>query len=94
MRLQSDPTVIYGIAEFDGNLTRRHLETPTAYNTYLIFGLPPGPIANPGAAAIEAVLFPGETDALYFVSRNDGTHVFSRTYGEHLEAVGRYQSGR
>ncbi len=94
MRLESDPTVIYGIADFDGNLTRCHLETPTAYNTYRISGLPPGPIANPGAAAIAAALFPEETDALYFVSRNDGTHVFSRTYGEHLEAVDRYQSGR
>jgi UPF0755 protein len=94
MRLESDPTVIYGIADFDGNLTRRHLETPTAYNTYRISGLPPGPIANPGAAAMEAVLFPAETDALYFVSRNDGTHVFSRTYAEHLKAVRRYQSGR
>jgi len=94
MRLESDPTVIYGIADFDGNLTRRHLRIPTAYNTYRISGLPPGPIANPGAAAIEAALFPEKTDALYFVSRNDGTHVFSRTYAEHLRAVRRYQSGR
>ncbi len=93
MRLESDPTVIYGIPDFDGNLTRRHLETLTAYNTYRIAGLPPGPIANPGAAAIEAALFPEETDALYFVSRNDGTHVFSETYTEHLKAVRRYQSG-
>lgn len=94
MRLESDPTVIYGIADFDGNITRRHLRTPTPYNTYHIFGLPPGPIANPGAAAIAAALFPAETDALYFVSRNDGSHVFSRTYAEHLEAVRRYQSGQ
>lgn len=94
MRLESDPTVIYAIADFDGNLTRNHLATSTAYNTYRIFGLPPGPIANPGAAAIRAALFPEETEALYFVSRNDGTHVFSRTYTEHLKAVRRYQSGR
>jgi UPF0755 protein len=94
MRLESDPTVIYGIADFDGDITRHHLRTSTPYNTYRIFGLPPGPIANPGAAAIEAALFPEETDALYFVSRNDGTHVFSGTYAEHLKAVRRYQSGQ
>jgi UPF0755 protein len=94
MRLETDPTVIYGIADFDGNLTRRHLAAETPYNTYRIFGLPPGPIASPGAAAIEAALFPAATAHLYFVSRNDGTHHFSPTYAEHLEAVRRYQGRR
>jgi UPF0755 protein len=94
MRLQSDPTVIYGLAEFDGNLTRKHLDTPTAYNTYQMGGLPPGPIANPGAAALEAALFPLETNDLYFVSRGDGTHVFSRNLRDHNRAVRKYQLGR
>ncbi len=94
MRLESDPTVIYGIEDFDGNLTRRHLGTLTAYNTYRISGLPPGPIASPGAAALEAALFPADSNALYFVSRNDGTHQFSPTYAEHASAVRKYQSGR
>jgi UPF0755 protein len=91
MRLETDPTVIYGIPNFDGNLTRKHLSTQTPYNTYLIDGLPPGPIANPGAAAIEAALFPADSDDLYFVSRNDGTHQFSATYADHLRAVRKYQ---
>ncbi|MFQ5457534.1 MAG: endolytic transglycosylase MltG, partial [Myxococcota bacterium] len=76
MLLQSDPTVIYGIPDFDGNLTRRHLETRTPYNTYTESGLPPGPIANPGKAALHAVLNPADVDYLYFVSRNDGSHHF------------------
>ena len=91
MRLETDPTVIYGIPNFDGNLTRKHLETPTPYNTYLINGLPPGPIANPGEASIRAVLEPADTDYLFFVSKNDGTHVFSRTLREHNRAVNQYQ---
>jgi UPF0755 protein len=93
MRLQSDPTVIYGIEDFDGNLTRAHLETPTPYNTYQVAGLPPGPIASPGRAALEAALFPEETDYLYFVARGDGTHQFSTRLDEHNEAVRRYQLG-
>ncbi len=93
MRLDSDPTVIYGIDGFDGNLTRRHLRTPTPYNTYRMRGLPPGPIANPGEAAIRAVLEPAESDYLYFVSRNDGSHQFSRTLSEHNRAVRMYQKG-
>jgi UPF0755 protein len=93
MRLDSDPTVIYGIDGFDGNLTRKHLRTPTPYNTYRMRGLPPGPIANPGAAAIRAVLEPAESDFLYFVSRNDGSHQFSRTLSEHNRAVRTYQKG-
>ena len=94
MRLETDPSVIYGIPDFDGNLTRRHLATETPYNTYLIPGLPPGPIASPGAAAIEAALFPTASDFLFFVSRNDGTHQFSATYGAHLRAVRKYQLGQ
>ncbi|MFP7753515.1 endolytic transglycosylase MltG [Thermodesulfobacteriota bacterium B35] len=94
MRLQSDPTVIYGLAGFDGNLTRRDLRTRTPYNTYVIPGLPPGPICNPGRAALVAVLHPADSDVLYFVSRNDGTHQFSRTLREHNRAVRRFQRAR
>ena len=91
MRLQTDPTVIYGIADFDGNLTRKDLETPTPYNTYQINGLPPGPIANPGRASIAAVLHPASAPYLYFVSKNDGTHYFSNDLAEHNRAVFKYQ---
>jgi len=95
MPLQADPTVIYGIRDFNGNLTRKDLETPGPYNTYLNAGLPPGPITNPGRAAIAAVLEPAPDDYLYFVSKNDGTHQFSRNLTEHNQAVARYQkSGR
>jgi len=96
MRLETDPTVIYGIPDFDGNLTRAHLEDAgNPYNTYQIPALPPGPIANPGAAALRAVVAPAESDYLFFVSRNDGSHVFSRSYREHVNAVNRFQrSGR
>jgi UPF0755 protein len=93
MRLQSDPTVIYGIRDFNGNLTRADLEAPTPYNTYTGDGLPPGPIANPGRAALRAVLKPAPVDYLYFVSRNDGSHHFSRTLSEHNRAVRAYQQG-
>ena len=93
MRLQTDPTVIYGLADFDGNLTKKDLETPTPYNTYQINGLPPGPIANPGRAAIAAVLHPASESYLYFVSKNDGTHYFSHDLAEHNQAVLRYQKG-
>jgi len=91
MRLQTDPTVIYGLAMFDGNLTRTHLRTPTPYNTYVINGLPPGPIGNPGRASIEAVLRPADGSYLYFVSKNDSTHHFSQTLAEHNRAVQQYQ---
>lgn len=91
MRLQSDPTVIYGIPDFDGNLTRKHLDTPTPYNTYQIDGLPPGPIASPGRDSLRAALWPADTRYLYFVGRGDGTHQFSETLGEHNQAVRRYQ---
>jgi peptidoglycan lytic transglycosylase G len=92
MRLESDPTVIYGIRDFDGNLRRRDLEdAANPYNTYRVAGLPPGPIANPGLDSLRAVVHPARTDYLYFVSRNDGTHFFSRSYREHVAAVDRYQ---
>lgn len=91
MRLQSDPTVIYGIPEFDGNLRRADLERDTPYNTYTRAGLPAGPIANPGRTTLQAVLEPADVPYLYFVSRNDGTHVFTATYAEHLRAVAHYQ---
>jgi UPF0755 protein len=95
MRLETDPTVIYGIEDFDGNLRRRDLRDATnRYNTYQIFGLPPGPIASPGADALRAVVNPADTQYLYFVSRNDGTHHFSRTYREHTNAVNRFQRTR
>jgi len=95
MALQSDPTVIYGIKDFNGNLTKKDLLTPTAYNTYVKQGLPPGPIANPGRESLQAVLTPAKTDYLYFVSKNDGSHFFSKDLKTHNRAVARYQlSGR
>ena len=92
--LQTDPTVIYGIKNFDGNITRKHLETATPYNTYLIRGLPPGPIASPGLAALKAAAHPADTKYLYFVARGDGTHQFSSTLQEHNAAVRKYQLRR
>jgi len=94
MPLQSDPTVIYGIENFDGNLTRKHLERQNPYNTYLNRGLPPGPICNPGTDALAAALNPAPVDYLYFVSRNDGSHQFSATLDEHSRAVRKYQINR
>jgi UPF0755 protein len=91
--LASDPTVIYGIKDFDGNLRKRDLEKRSPYNTYLFRGLPPGPIANPGRSSIKAALYPAPVKYLYFVSRNDGSHHFSATLREHNEAVRRYQRG-
>ena len=92
MRLQTDPTVIYGMGDkFKGNLRKRDLERDTPYNTYRRRGLPPTPIALPGRKAIYAALHPAEGDALYFVSRGDGSHVFSATLKEHNNAVIKYQ---
>lgn len=91
MRLESDPTVIYGLKNFDGNITRKHLAAQTPYNTYIIKGLPPGPISNPGIKAIEAALYPADTDFLYFVSKKDRTHKFSTNIKDHNKAVRKYQ---
>lgn len=91
MRLQSDPTVIYGIPHFNGNLTKADLRRETPYNTYVIPALPPGPICSPGRAALEAVLYPVDSDALYFVAKNDGSHVFSTNLADHNRAVQIYQ---
>lgn len=96
MKLQSDPTVIYGVGKaFDGNLRKRDLLTDNVYNTYTREGLPPTPIAMPGLRSLSAALNPAPSDALYFVARGDGTSHFSRTLGEHDRAVTKYQkSGR
>lgn len=92
MPLQTDPTVIYGMGDlFDGNLKRSHLQTDTPYNTYTRNGLPPSPIAMPGKAALLAAVHPAETNALYFVSRGDGSSAFSSTLAEHNRAVNQYQ---
>ena len=89
--LQSDPTVIYGIKNFNGNLTKEHLLKPTPYNTYLISGLPPTPICNPGKDSILAALYPAPVPYLYFVSKHDGSHYFSSNIEEHNQAVWKYQ---
>ena len=94
MRLESDPTVIYGLDDYNGNITRENLEDPTPYNTYTIRGLPPGPISNCGVKAIRAALYPADTKYLYFVSKRDGTHYFSTNFKEHERAVRKYQLGR
>jgi UPF0755 protein len=89
--LQSDPTVIYGLPAFDGNIHKRDLSSLSPYNTYRVQGLPPGPIGSPGAHSLHAALFPAQASYLYFVSRNDGTHHFSSTLAEHNQAVEKYQ---
>lgn len=89
--LQSDPTVIYALTQFDGDLRKKDLSVNSPYNTYRFRGLPPGPIANPGEASIRAALFPVPTNYLYFVSRNDGSHKFSVTLAEHNSAVKKFQ---
>jgi len=95
MRLQTDPTVIYGMGErFDGNVRKRDLTTDTPYNTYTRDGLPPTPIAMPGAASLKAATHPVESDYLYFVARGDGSHEFTRTLEEHNRAVAKYQLGK
>jgi UPF0755 protein len=95
MKLQTDPTVIYGLgAAYDGNLRRADLDTDTPFNTYTREGLPPTPIAMPGAASLAAALHPASTDALYFVARGDGSHEFSATLEAHNRAVMRFQTHR
>lgn len=94
MRLESDPTAVYGIFNHRGPITREHLQAITPYNTYRISGLPKGPIANPGLASILAALYPAQTDYLYFVARDDRNHRFSRTWAEHEHAVEAYRSFR
>ena len=91
MRLQADPTVRYATDKLEGPLLRSDLNSPSPYNTYKIKGLPPGPICNPGRAAILAVIHPADVEYLYFVSKNDSTHHFSKTLQEHNRAVNRYQ---
>ena len=95
MLLQTDPSVIYGLGEsFDGNLRKRDLQTDTPYNTYTRPGLPPTPIAMPGLNSLRAALHPGNSDALYFVARGDGSSEFSHTLDEHNRAVNKYIRGR
>ena len=95
MKLQTDPTVIYGMGEnFNGNIRRKDLRTDTPYNTYTRYGLPPTPIAMPGKASILAALQPKQTKALFFVGKGDGSHYFSESLKEHNRAVAKYQLGR
>jgi UPF0755 protein len=94
MGMQCDPTVIYALQKagrYNGNLTRENLQFDSPYNTYRYAGLPPGPIANPGLASLKAAVAPAEVDYLYFVSRNDGSHVFARTLDEHNQNVRKFQ---
>ena len=94
MALQCDPTVIYALeraGKFDGNLRRDDLAFDSPYNTYRYPGLPPGPIAAPGKASLDAAAHPADADYLYFVSRNDGSHAFARTLDEHNRNVQQYQ---
>ena len=94
MPLQADPTVIYGMADFNGNLTKADLRNDTPYNTYTRSGLPPGPICSPGRASLIAAVHPAQAKFLYFVARGDGSHYFSASYRNHVNAVNRYQKRR
>ncbi|MEO5332280.1 MAG: endolytic transglycosylase MltG [Magnetococcus sp. YQC-5] len=94
MRLESDPTVIYGLTDFTGDLTHNHLITPTPFNTYTNLGLPPSPICNPGLASIHAALHPDNHTELFFVAQGDGSHVFSKTFQEHKANVNRLQKSK
>jgi UPF0755 protein len=91
MRLQSDPTAVYDLENFNGKVLRSHLRRNSPYNTYIIKGLPPGPIANPGVTSLKAVLYPASVKHLYFVSKKDGTHYFSTSFDQHIQAINRYK---
>ena len=93
MPLQSDPTSVYGVRAFAGNISKQDISHATPFNTYRISGLPPGPIGNPGSGAIEAALKPASTRYLYFVAKRDGTHYFSANLEEHNAAVRKYLKG-
>ena len=94
MRLQADPTVRYGLKDAAGSLTKKELKNSTPYNTYTMFGLPPGPITNPGKASIEAVISPAKTDYLYFVAKDKTSHHFSRNLEEHNRAILKYRKSK
>jgi len=94
MKLQADPTAVYGLKAWITKVTAQDLKRQTPYNTYLHKGLPPGPIANPGRGAILATLYPENVDYLFFVAQGDGSHYFSKDYGEHGKAIGRYKANK
>jgi UPF0755 protein len=94
MRLQADPTAVYGTKAWITRVTREDLKRKSPYNTYRHKGLPPGPIANPGRGAILAALYPENVDYLFFVAQGDGSHFFSKDFGEHEKAIGRYRSNK
>jgi len=94
IKLQADPTAVYGKKAWITNVTKEDLRRKTPYNTYLRKGLPPGPIANPGQGAILATLYPEKVDYLFFVAQGDGSHYFSSNYGEHEKAIGRYKTNK
>lgn len=94
MRLESDPTIIYGLEDYDGNIRRKDIRKKHPYNTYVIFGLPPGPIASPGWGALMGTLTPADTEYLFFVANKERDHVFSKTYEEHKRNVYKYQIKR
>jgi UPF0755 protein len=92
MRLQSDPTIIYGLMpNFDGNIHKNQILAPTPYNTYTVPELPAGPIANPGESALLAVVHPAQSDYLFFVAKGDGSHIFAKDYRAHTNYVRQYQ---
>jgi UPF0755 protein len=94
MKLQADPTAVYGTKAWITKITREDLKRKSPYNTYLHRGLPPGPIANPGEGAILAALYPADVDYLFFVAQGDGSHYFSKDFGSHEKAIGRYQKNK
>jgi UPF0755 protein len=91
MKLQSDPTAVYDLINYNGIITRKDLQNSNIYNTYHISGLPPGPIANPGIDSLQAALYPAAVNYLFFVSRKDGTHQFSENFADHNEAISKYK---